>query len=359
MYFERLDTIRFYAVFAVIFAHIFKIWTWPETLSSLIPLGRVGVLVFFVLSGFLITTLLLTGPKDEPVARSFKNFYARRTLRIFPIYYLYLLVVFSMDLDGITAAGLYPWLYLTNIHIYQTDSWLLSNSHLWTLSVEEQFYIVWPFIVLFLRNNSRALYFLFSLIILSSIATRFYLIGSGHAWSPQVEVFTFACLDFLAAGGVLALLYVNKVPLRKYAIPAIVAGIAIYYLTFVTQPVLGTGIIFWPIGQVGITAVGIGVVLYAIHTPHKNSVFHNAVTIHLGKISYGLYLYHNPIIAYYDKIALFLGYQTDGGIIEKIILCLLFTITTAQLSFTLIERPLLRLKKRFSSHPPGAGLSRD
>lgn len=347
-YFARLDSIRFYAVFAVIFAHIFQIWTWEESTVLLFPLGRAGVVVFFVLSGFLITKILLTEPEKTPLSTSFKNFYLRRTLRIFPIYYLYLVVVFSFDLEGITKTELYPWLYLTNFYIFNHNTWLGANSHLWTLSLEEQFYIVWPFLVLLLRGRRQTLLYLFAFIILLSILTRVYLVGAAYSVSPQISVFTLACLDFLAFGGLLALLYLDhNERLKKYAFVAIIGSITTYYLTYWLKVSYGLDVIFWAIGQFSLAVFGGGLILYALFASQKQSFFHNAISIHLGKISYGLYLYHNMTVAYYDKIAYFFGLKVGDYIITKIILSLLFTIVIAQLSYTFIEKPLLKLKHKY------------
>ena len=348
MYFERLDTIRWYAAIAVVFAHIFQIWTWQPRSVDLLPLGHGGVVVFFVLSGFLITRLLLQEPLDTPLVTSFKNFYMRRTLRIFPIYYLYLAVVFTFNIDGIRETGIYPWLYLTNIYIFNNDTWLNANSHLWSLSVEEQFYIVWPFLVLFLRNNMRGLCYLFSGVILFSVLVRVYLSLNGYSPSPQIAVFTFSCLDYLAIGSLLSLLQLRYgEAIKPFALPLLIGSVILYYLTYLLKAYFQWDVVFWAIGQMCIATAGAGIIIYAIYAPAKTGLFHNSVTMHLGKISYGIYLYHNVLVAHYATIAQAIGINPGDSIIIKIFLCLLFILIVTEVSFALVEKPLLGLKSRF------------
>lgn len=349
-YFERLDTIRFYAVFVVIFAHIFQIWTWTQTQFFLLPLGNVGVLIFFVLSGFLITKILLSEPETTPIQTRFKNFYLRRSLRIFPIYYLYLMIVFYFNLENIQQSGFYPWLYLTNIYIFNYDTWLNANSHLWTLSIEEQFYIVWPFLIILLRKKVKILTALFTGIILLAMLTRVYLYADGYSVSPQIEVFTLANLDSLTFGGLLALIYLNYGNLIKhYSLPMIVIGIAGYYLSFWLKYNYNLEWLFWSLGKFSIVIFASGVIVHALFSTNKKTLFHNKTTIYLGKISYGLYLYHNIIVAHYDKIINFFGVTVNDHIIIKIILSISLTILISHLSFVMIEKPLLKIKNKFSS----------
>lgn len=347
-YFERLDSLRFYAVFCVIFAHIFQIWTWQESTVFLFPVGNTGVVIFFVLSGFLITNILLSQPKDMSLSTSFRYFYLRRALRIFPIYYLYLLIAFSFNLENIEQTQFYPWLYLTNIYIFSNDTWLNANSHLWSLSIEEQFYIFWPFLVLLLKEQTRTLFYVFAGIILLTMSARVYLFVNGYSISPQIEVFTLTNLDSLTLGGVLALvaLHYNHL-LKRYAIPMIVGGLGVYYLSYYLKTSYGWEAWYWSIGKFAIAAFAAGLVLYGLVTKPKHNILHNPVTIYLGKISYGLYLYHNIIVAHYDKIARFFGLDVGNNIIVKVVLSISFTVAIAQLSFMLIEKPLLRLKRRY------------
>jgi len=392
MYYPKLDSIRCFAVLAVIFAHIFQIWTWERDTFDLFPLGNAGVVAFFVLSGFLITGLLLDEPTDQPLAQSFKNFYMRRTLRIFPIYYLYLLVIFAFDLGAFkiewsdpTAApggplltirdtGLFPWLYLTNIWIYNHASWLTFNSPLWTLSVEEQFYLVWPFIVLFLRDRPRALVTVFTAVCALSIGARLYLfLALGYTnTTPHIEVFTFTNLDFLAAGGLLALAHRRYgEAIGKYGVPLLLLGLVMYYATVqFTDHSRALAAVYWTFGKFGMAVAAAGLVLYSLHSNPRYTLLHNPVTMRLGKISYGMYLYHNILVFHYREISSLVGlnpaalvdYDPATNMLSDptvalwpkllgVIVCLVLVIFVAELSYRFIERPILKLKNRFRSQP--------
>ncbi len=345
MYFSRLDSIRCYAVFAVVFAHIFSIWTWRNPHEVAAPLGYIGVVVFFVLSGFLIIRLLLREPSDKTLAQSFFDFYVRRCLRIFPIYYLYLAVVFFWNIDNIAATSFYPWLYLTNFYIFERG-WIDANSHLWSLSIEEQFYIVAPILVLCWRNNTRTLLALFGVIIITALVTRLYLTTQPER---TAEVFTFACLDYLAIGGVLAIAY-EKVGARikPFGVPFVFGGVAMYYGTYflATQFIWGD-LLFWSVGRMSMALFGAGLIIIALFGNQKFSLWHNPFTVRMGIISYGIYLYHNVIIAYYADIARWFGIELGDSMVLKIIASLVMIIAVAEFSHRIIEAPLLRLKNRF------------
>jgi len=392
MYYPKLDSIRCFAVLAVIFAHIFQIWTWERDTFDLFPLGNTGVVAFFVLSGFLITGLLLDEPHGQPLSQSFKNFYMRRTLRIFPIYYLYLLVVFSFDLGAfkiewsdpnaapggpllsIRDTGLFPWLYLTNIWIYNHASWLTFNSPLWTLSVEEQFYLVWPFIVLFLRDKPRALVSVFVAVCALSIGARLYLfLALGYTnTTPHIEVFTFTNLDFLAGGGLLALAHRRYgARIGKYGVPLLLLGLAMYYgAVQLTQQPPAIAAWYWSFGKFGMAVAAAGLVLYSLHSKPRYTLLHNPVTMHLGKISYGMYLYHNILVFHYREISGLVGlnpaalvdYDPATNMLSDpavpllpkllgVVVCLVLVIGVSELSYRIIERPILKLKNRFRSKP--------
>ena len=345
MYFPRLDTIRCYAVFAVVFAHIFSIWTWRSPDEVAAPLGYAGVVVFFVLSGFLITRLLMRESPDKTLTQSFLHFYARRCLRIFPIYYLYLAVVFYFNLADIAQVSFYPWLYLSNFYIYE-HGWIDAHSHIWSLSVEEQFYLVAPLLVLFWRNNTRALFILFSAIILTALIARLYLTTqTGHI----TEVFTLACVDYLAIGGVLAVAY-EKIGerIQPFGMPLVIWGIIIYFTTYFLKTQFAWGdLLFWSLGRMSLALFGAGLVIMALYGKEKFSLLHNSFTIRMGVISYGIYLYHNILIKYYADIARFFAIELGNSLTLKVITSLIITIALAEVSYRIIELPLLKLKNYF------------
>lgn len=344
-YFIHLDTVRCYAVFMVVFAHIFQIWTWKDATESLFPLGQTGVVLFFVLSGFLITYILLKEPQHKPIAQSFKQFYIRRSLRIFPIYYLFLAICYIANISNVNDYGFALWFYLGNYYIFNHNSWIGEYSHLWTLAVEEQFYLLWPFLVLFLRTRTKALLILFvSVIALASLA-RFYLLSNGFSYT-QAKVFPLANVDFFALGALIALgnIYCQQT-VRSSGYPLVVTGLILYYGSYYVFEKM----IFYMIGQLSIGLVATGVIIVALFSQAKEGILHNRMTVHIGKISYGIYLYHNTIVAHYAEIAGYFGIDAGNSYYMKIVISVLFTLIIAELSFWCIEKPCLRIKELFRS----------
>ncbi len=347
MYFPRLDSIRCYAVFAVVLSHSLMSWTWSESTKLLIPFGYLGVVVFFVLGGFLITRLLLRELPDKSLTQSFLHFYARRSLRIFPIYYLYLAIVFYWNIYDIAATGFYPWMFLTNFYIFE-HGWIGANSHIWTLAIQEQFYIVVPILILFWRKNTTALLALFGVIITTALVTRLYLVIQ-YPIRPGLWVFTLACLDYLAIGGILAIAY-EKIGerIKPYGVPLVLGAIAIYYGTYFLKTQFAFGdLLFWSLGRMAMAFGGAGLIIIGIYGGKKFSLIHNPFTMRMGVISYGIYLYHNVLIAYYADIAGAVGIELGDGLALKIIASLVIMIALAEISHRWIESPLLRLKNRF------------
>lgn len=169
--------------------------------------GTLGVDLFFVLSGFLITRILLE-TRDGP--RYFRNFYWRRALRIFPLYYGFLILYFGLgpflplDRERVAEAASYQgwiWLYGTNILICLRGGFIVASvNHCWTLAIEEHFYLLWPALVWL---AGRRVGVLCVATILLAITCRMLFIVT-HAWPMAPHVFTFCRVDSLVLGGLLA-----------------------------------------------------------------------------------------------------------------------------------------------------------
>jgi peptidoglycan/LPS O-acetylase OafA/YrhL len=187
-------------------------------LHSLASAGWVGVEIFFVLSGFLITGILLD---SKGQAHYFRNFYARRVLRIFPLYYavLFLLLIYSAYFYWTSSflpialkSQLWLWLYAANIPMMTSGTGFhcdhFTFSHFWSLAIEEQFYLVWPIVVL--RCSRRQLWRVTLGVFIATFFVRVLLypvIGAGGVYR-----FTLCRVDGLALGAFLALIFRNKTP---------------------------------------------------------------------------------------------------------------------------------------------------
>lgn len=187
----QLDALRAFAVFAVLVHHFLpaELLTWQ---FAQLPWGFLGVRLFFVISGFLITGILLRA-RDEAAAAGVLpttvlfNFYARRCLRIFPLYYFVVLSGLALNLPPMREEWIWLVSYTLNLRISALGWYPENISHFWSLAVEEQFYLLWPFVVLFAPKP-----------LLMRIAIGMVVIGIGYRalalangfYGPAIYVFT-------------------------------------------------------------------------------------------------------------------------------------------------------------------------
>ena len=199
-HYTQLDGIRFIAVFLVLIDH------WLAEKNNL-PLGPLGVTIFFVLSGFLITGILLKSKiKDEALNRnhlfSFRQFYIRRSIRIFPIYYLSVFVLFVFNSPSVVGKVWWHLFYATNFFIAIKGTWLGITDHFWSLAVEEQFYLFFPLLVFAIPQKHLSK--LFWGMIVVAITSRLILFLNHADWTIQY-VSTITSLDAFGMGALLAL----------------------------------------------------------------------------------------------------------------------------------------------------------
>ena len=191
---EQLDGLRAFAILPVLYTHFWNDDNW---------LGSAGVFLFFVLSGYLITGILLRS-RTKPSA--LQNFYIRRFLRIAPIYYVTLGLACLIHLPGIRQTFLWHFFYLSNVLFTLKNSWTSPwyTAHLWTLSVEEQFYLVWPFLILFLPSKAIK-----PVVWSTIIASIIYQLGAywffGFGYIRRWDIALLLLLDKLGLGALLAL----------------------------------------------------------------------------------------------------------------------------------------------------------
>ena len=200
--FDQINTLRFFAVLPVLVVH----WgLFDFSKSAEFSFAANGVNLFFAISGFLITLGLIRNKTDteKSTGASLWKFYVRRVLRIFPIYYLMLLLLWFFN-HGKVADGIWWYLtYTTNFYIIKIQNWG-GLAHLWSLSLEEQFYLVWPFAILF--TPRKFLPVLIGAVIVLSIAVKTYWLNTGASfWTYYMH--PLAILDIVGLGGLLAYCY--------------------------------------------------------------------------------------------------------------------------------------------------------
>jgi peptidoglycan/LPS O-acetylase OafA/YrhL len=355
---------------------------------TLIELGWVGVDLFFVLSGFLITGILLD---EKGSAHYFRNFYARRVLRIFPLYYSILAASLfalphllppdkALRFGSIAGDEPYYWLYLSNFAIAragQPRHGVLDVT--WSLAIEEQFYLAWPVVVLLCTRAAlkRIAVGLIGLSLIVRIGLR--LTTDLNAFS--IYVLTPCHLDAIAMGALIALLAREPRGLAPLARPARIGGLivgaaalSVALIEAALRPSdFGTG--FSPIfNTFGFTliAVTFGALLISVLTAAPESalsrVFTSGFLRAFGKYSYGLYLIHLPLRAVIrDRLfgpsnraprfffPMLFGSELPGQLLFYGIAGAA-SLGAAWLSFHLFEKQFLKLKRFF---PTGAGAEID
>ena len=342
----QLDGVRALAVAAVVTQH-YKI---------LVGGAGFGVQLFFVLSGFLITRILLA--ERENVAtigitrvRAFRQFYVRRMLRIFPLYYLIVIVGIAFNVRD--AREFAPWLltYTFNLRMAAVGHVAVTFNHFWSLSIEEQYYLVWPWLIFLLPRR------LLKPVALVTIAIaplfRLYLVlfvPAGQSRFLWGYYGTPSALDSLGIGSLVAILLMsgesNAELLRrsmKWAVPVIALTLFVF-LKFTTQPALHYAFINTA------AAAFFAWLIYTASTGFTGltgRILASAPLVFIGKISYGIYVYHPFVPAVLVRIAKRFGttlpiYGWKASLSYSAV-----TIAVAAVSWYGFERPINRLKRKF------------
>lgn len=360
----ELDGIRGVAI-ALVLAFHFGFAASGEVgglVSALTGFGWAGVDLFFVLSGFLITGILLD---SRGAPNYFTSFYARRALRIFPIYYIFLLVWLGVaPLVSLQAAqdrehGLWYWLYIQNWSpgAAHEVNWL---SHTWSLAIEEQFYLLWPIVVF--RAGPRALGMGALLLSAGALLFRLWLVtGSSLPWEMAYRL-TPSRLDALALGAFVA--SAMRVPpwrsrLRQVVIRGgfIMGGVAVSLAAFnggwhISHPLTAT------IGH-SVLACGFALAIFGLaDTTGGGGWLHRALRApllrFLGRYSYAIYLFHWPVAATLIDpprgVSSLTGYARPSTLVGWVLVAALGTLISAALaliSWHVAEKHFLALKERW------------
>ncbi len=348
----QLDSLRAFAVFVVMIEHFVKTEDWVR---QAIPWGALGVRLFFVLSGFLITGILVRARSEaeqsgRPVRELLRPFFARRFIRLMPVYFAYLTAIAVM----LPFSRQYLWafaLYLQNfLFAIKPQLFEVLLAHFWSLAVEEQFYLTWPFIVLFAPRR-----------LLPAILAGFVLLGpvlrgigllvglSGH----QVEMMMPAHFDTLGLGGLIAVLRASGPSQQLLGRRLVQTGLALgpplvlvamlgghfgHQAVAVLLSEFGMGLTFaWLVAGAADGFGGVGA-----------KVLGSPVLRYLGKISYGIYVYHFNVPGLIrDKIAPRLHLTLPDSDWLRLPIFAAVTVLIAALSWRLMEQPINGLKRRF------------
>lgn len=342
----KLDGLRAIAVLMVVIHHYSDELHFPISFKY----GANGVQIFFTISGFLITYILLSQKNNNSGASKPKmvlSFMFKRALRLFPIYYIFLtiLVVFS-KIGGLWLGQenmeWYYYLYIQNILFYKFNFQSTLLNHTWSLAVEEQFYLLWPFLIFYIPKKIE--FYLLLLIFSVGLVSKYYFINY-YVGTGTIKGVTFTHFDTLGIGALLAhfVYYKNKIALNfleKYAS-------MLFLLT------LALSIIF-TIFQINTFLLGLFLafmsffLVYMSSSPRSyfiDSILNLRAFNYLGKISYGIYLYHKPVPFFFN----YLSQKTHFFIESKILLFIIYisiTLLISVLSWNTIEKFFLKFKSK-------------
>lgn len=340
-----LDGLRAISILLVIIGHLVLVGdiVVPTPLIKYLDLGPLGVRVFFVISGFLITKLLLRETATHG-AINLKRFYYRRTLRIFPPFYFYLLVLLLLVLGGGSwipaAAGQavlnnlpYCFLYLTNFsQLFTEGTWL--TGHAWSLSIEEQFYLFWPFVILMLSPR-KAIRAAGIIVVVTPLVGSLYALSHGAAQTLNTYN------DAIPTGCLLAGLRHYLHEKRGYA--TLLSSRASAFTPFVVLGLylLSKGASFWLSVLPVYTAINFGIALTldrALTHPEglTGRVLNYRPLVFIGTISYSLYIWQQFCILPGVKPVVFI-----------FPLNLVLLALVALVSYYFIERPALNLRQQW------------
>ncbi len=330
-----LDGLRAISIGLVLIGHLSgtRYFPLPKSVGDFFSLAEVGVIVFFVISGYLITTLLLQEAAATGRIHLLK-FYFRRTLRIFPPYYTLIFTLLLLRLLGIITISNHDlWHALTYTSNYFTrESWYVG--HTWSLAVEEQFYLLWPAALLWLGKR-RAVFCAAALLVLCPLLRTLAIF---HIWhSPESTAFEIVA-DSLASGCLLALLREWLHKQRWYWGLLSARGFFVLPLLIVATSALHRSTKIYH--SVGLSFINIGAAIcvdwcMTWHEARVGCWLNARWLIFVGVLSYSLYLWQQVFLN-----------RTATTIITTFPLNLLLTLLAAVMSYYVIEKPSLQLRQR-------------
>lgn len=362
IFFPHLNGIRFIAAFLVIvhhieqIKHILNLNSYWKSVPAIELIGKLGVVLFFVLSGFLITYLLLEEEKKYSKINIAK-FYIRRILRIWPLYFIIVLLAFvvwpmfdqlalSQDSASSLISDLLPKvilfaLILPNMALafYPPVPYA---AHTWSIGTEEQFYLIWPILIRLFKKYK--MWLMFS-IILMYISINLIL-HSNMIWSipygKQIQSFWgLFNIDCMAIGGVFAILLHKKSPLLK-----ILVSSSVSYLSVIAAALLIAFGCKFGLLHNEIYAVLFGLIILNFTAPNRTIIRLDYPLFNfLGNISYGLYMYHPICIMLAIQFCKSIGFMSNWILIP---LTFSLTILVASASYYTIEKYFLHWKKKFA-----------
>ena len=354
-YMKQLDGLR---AFAVIFTMITHFTFSLQGVLALVPWGWMGVRLFFVLSGFLITAILLRTRPEEGRGEALRIFYSRRFLRIFPIYYATLFATALVNIRPVRQTFFWHLTYLSNVYAAVRVPADSPVTHFWSLAVEEQFYLIWPCLMFFLPRR----YLLKAMVAAVCIGPITRLVGILLHFEPS-GIGPFAFLDTLGMGAILAYYWDQELgdpeAARKLMRISLWIGLPSFLLLFAAHYKqvhwLGMQWLGFPVFfDLAMAFLFVWLVSSAAHSfPGPVGALLEWKPInYLGRISYGVYVLHAfmPVVLFY--ILKWSHFQLPEHSVARFFVLVAMSIAVASASWHFFESPINNLKRYFEYSRP-------
>lgn len=365
-----LDTLRFVAAMMVVFHHVFDGWTgwyripgklsdgaggWSETgevVNRVSANAVFGVDMFFLISGFLITYLLLR-EKNDAGTINLPRFYLRRILRIWPLYF-FVVAITPLMVSWLNTSSATPEpdylptaLFYNNFHTIKTMSWDFPFAHFWSICIEEHFYLVWPLLVLLVPVRRLPLV-LVSVIVLSAGFRAWAFYYAEHAWF-HLYLNTLARIDVMAIGGLGAWFYFRRPVTFRLPGYVRVAAFGVLVTLFLVDGYNQWLNVAEACGKKYIY-VGLSGLLMAHYLFSPTAFFRfgpKHVFTYLGRCSYGIYIWGNILVPLVVTKFMWRFFPLGNTYVYWLVM-VSGTIGAAVMSYELLEKPFLKLKSRFA-----------
>lgn len=350
-YIKILDGLRGFAALFIVLAHYPQVTESAfgknfKTLVEFLKFGYLGVDIFFVLSGFLITRILLHEKRRNKL--SLEGFYYKRALRIFPIYYLAIFICWVLfDIDGVA----YLLSYVSNFY-FSFELGAHPLRHFWSLAIEEQFYLFWPLMIFLMAENTFQkviVFFIPSIVVVFTIFIyNFFPLQQANDLMVKA---TFIRILSLGVGGYLATIEqkILKVDLKRTILFLLLCLVSYSSALLIHKTIL---VDYLPKTLIHIylfTVTSTTLFIFLIQFEDRENIVKRFFMIKpvrfLGKISYGIYVYHYPILYFFGLS----GHGSEDKVISlmEAIGIFLLIIFVAISSYYFIEKPFLNMKKKY------------
>jgi peptidoglycan/LPS O-acetylase OafA/YrhL len=372
---NNLIFLRFFAAMLVVVAHGYEGYKgWiripkflaskadPSQLSTVgkfadafLKNGSYGVEVFFLISGFLTTYLLLC-EQNKYSKINLKNFYIRRSLRIWPLYFLVLaftpFLVYTYNIIHVSWSPLtthpnylYYVFFMGNYDVINTTIWQMPVAHFWSIAVEEHFYLVFPLLLTVV--NKKHFYSLCGALILVSVVSRIYYFGwYPSTYSVHFDLNTLCRMDTLLVGALFAKMHFDKPFQFKFNKWFLLLSVVlfIFALSIDNWRIMDTLflVVFKKYVLLLLTTAIAAMLLFSNYT--SSTILKHINFNYLGKISFGIYIYHNIFLWFLIQVGLL---RLQFGFFTFAAVYFTGTIVVAALSWELFEKKILNYKKRF------------